>query len=78
MTMASMNSSLLILWVTFSTLAVIGVTGILVWAVRSRQFANQERARFLPLQSPPLEPAGADRPAKAAGQPGNQSTSQQV
>ena len=76
--MASMNSALLILWATFSTLAVIGVTGILVWAVRSRQFANQDRARFLPLQSPPLEQADPQRPANAAGQPINQSTSQQV
>ena len=41
----------LIMWLTFTVAATLGVCGVLIWAVRSRQFANQDRARFLPLMS---------------------------
>jgi hypothetical protein len=45
------QEALLLMWITFSVMAVLGVSGVLVWAVRSRQFANQTRARYLPLRS---------------------------
>jgi len=44
-------NALLIMWLTFTACAVLGVCGILVWAVRSRQFSRQNRARYLPLLS---------------------------
>jgi len=45
------NDALLILWIAFTAAATLGVSGVLVWAVRSRQFSNQNRARYLPLTS---------------------------
>lgn len=43
--------ALLTMWLVFSGMAILGVSGVLVWAVRSRQFFNQDRARYLPLTS---------------------------
>ena len=61
------DQALLIMWLTFTAMAVLGLSGVLVWAIRSRQFSNQNRARFLPLLSkiPPAEhttraPQGGD------------------
>ena len=45
------NDALLIMWIAFAAAATLGVSGVLVWAVRSRQFLNQDRARYLPLTS---------------------------
>jgi len=41
----------LIIWVTFSVLALVAIIAVLVWAVRSRQFSNQDHARYLPLEA---------------------------
>ena len=43
--------NLLIIWVTFTVMALIGLTAALIWAVRSKQFSNQNAARYLPLKS---------------------------
>jgi cbb3-type cytochrome oxidase maturation protein len=43
------GQALLIMWITFTVLAVVGMAAVLVWAVRARQFADQDRARHLPL-----------------------------
>ena len=61
------DTALLVMWLTFTAAAVLGVSGVLVWAVRSRQFSNQERARHLPLMSgipaeAPTATQGASRP----------------
>jgi nitrogen fixation-related uncharacterized protein len=45
------EANLLIVWVTFTVMALIGLTAALVWAVRSKQFSNQDAARYLPLKS---------------------------
>jgi nitrogen fixation-related uncharacterized protein len=45
------QAALLILWVTFTVVAVLGIVAALVWAVRTGQFSGQDRARHLPLQS---------------------------
>ena len=45
------NDALLIMWITFTGVAALGVIGVLIWAVRSRQFSNQDHARYLPLSS---------------------------
>jgi cbb3-type cytochrome oxidase maturation protein len=43
--------ALIIVWVTFAVLMLAAIVAVLVWAVRSRQFADQDRARYLPLES---------------------------
>jgi nitrogen fixation-related uncharacterized protein len=43
--------ALLTMWITFTVLACAGVCAVLVWAVRSGQFSDQNRARSLPLAS---------------------------
>lgn len=45
------QTSLLIMWITFSVLALSGVIAVFVWAVRTRQFANQQAARYLALKA---------------------------
>lgn len=39
------------LWIGFLLLMLAGIAGVFWWAVRNRQFADQERARYLPLES---------------------------
>ena len=43
------QNALLLIWVAFAVMALVGIAAVLVWAVRSRQFSDQDRARFLPL-----------------------------
>jgi cbb3-type cytochrome oxidase maturation protein len=45
------NSALLLTWIVFAAVALGGICAVIVWAVRSRQFANQDRARHLALWS---------------------------
>ena len=45
------HDALLIMWITFTGLAATGLSAVLVWAVRSRQFSRQDRARYLALWS---------------------------
>lgn len=42
---------LLVLWLVVTGLALIAMVMVIVWAVRSRQFSDQDRARYLPLDS---------------------------
>jgi nitrogen fixation-related uncharacterized protein len=51
MTLAWGPFSLLTVWITFTVVALIGMTAVLVWAVRAGQFGDQDRARRLPLDS---------------------------
>jgi nitrogen fixation-related uncharacterized protein len=53
------NAALLAVWIVFSALVLAGVVAVLVWAVRSGQFSQQDMARRLPLESgiPPDRPA---------------------
>ena len=46
-----MNVQLLIVWLTFTGLALAGTTAVLIWGIRTRQFRDQDRMRHLPLQS---------------------------
>jgi len=63
--MLSSNSALLVVWTVFSVLALAGIVAVLVWAVRARQFSNQDRARYLPLTSGiPKQPSGGGHEAK--------------
>jgi nitrogen fixation-related uncharacterized protein len=45
------QGALLLVWIAFLVLTLIGVFLILIWAVRARQFSGQDRARHLPLRS---------------------------
>ena len=58
---------LLAVWISFTVLALSGIIVVFVWAVRARQFSDQDRARHLPLRSniPPQESEGeaGDGPA---------------
>lgn len=45
------SSAFFFMWIGFLFLMIIGIACIFVWAIRTRQFSNQERARFLPLKS---------------------------
>ena len=54
------DAGLFIIWITFTVAALIGLCAVLVWAVRSRQFSNQDEARYLPLRSRIPEDAQAE------------------
>ena len=47
----SQQQQLLIVWLTFAVLGSAAVIVVLVWAVRTGQFAHQDRARRLPLEA---------------------------
>jgi hypothetical protein len=57
------QASLLLLWAIVAALGIAGASAVLVWAVRGRQFSDQDRARYLPfLGHPPDEPNRPDVP----------------
>jgi nitrogen fixation-related uncharacterized protein len=50
--MQAIDQSVLIgVWIGFTVLALVGIAAVLVWAVRSHQFRDQDRARYLALRS---------------------------
>jgi nitrogen fixation-related uncharacterized protein len=49
--MNTFESRLLIFWVAFSVLSVIALIPVIIWAVRSGQFADNAGAKYLPLKS---------------------------
>ncbi|WP_243369934.1 hypothetical protein [Geotalea sp. SG265] len=51
-------TAFLAMWLGFLCVMIAAITMALVWAVRSRQFSDQDRARYLPLRSgiPEREP----------------------
>jgi nitrogen fixation-related uncharacterized protein len=60
------ESGVLILWIVFAGVALAGIIAVLVWAVRTGQFSNQDAARYLALRSgippsrPNADPAGRE------------------
>ena len=60
-------TGLLILFVTLTGVALAAMVAVLVWATRTKQFSNQDEARYLPLKSGIPEPA-----ARSAGKPEHQ------
>ena len=55
------------IWTGLTVATVLLVTGLVAWAVRTRQFSNQNRARYLPLGEPP--PDAPARTKKAEKKP---------
>jgi nitrogen fixation-related uncharacterized protein len=54
--------TLLVMWTTYAMLGVLAYSAVFLWAVRTRQFSSEERARALPLECPaetPGEPEAA-------------------
>ena len=45
------GQTLLFMWIGFLLLMTCGITAFFLWAVRAGQFADQDRARYLALQS---------------------------
>jgi len=43
------SNTFLFMWTGFTVLMICCITGFFLWAVRSEQFEDQERARYLPL-----------------------------
>jgi hypothetical protein len=51
------GTALLILFVTLTGVALAAMVAALVWATRTKQFSNQDEARYLPLKSGIPKPA---------------------
>jgi cbb3-type cytochrome oxidase subunit 3 len=45
------GTGLLILFITFTAASLTAMVAVLVWAARTKQFSNQDEARYLPLKS---------------------------
>ena len=45
-------TTLIVMWSAVAVVGIAGASAVLVWAVRSRQFSDQDRARSLPLDEP--------------------------
>ena len=58
--------TLLTMWLMYTVFGTTFFSLVFLWAVRTRQFAGQDRARYLPLE--PLEPA--DTPKARVRWPG--------
>ncbi len=51
------------LWLSFLLTGIAMAVGVVIWAVKTRQFEEQERARYLPLDTP--DDLAAPPPVKA-------------
>ncbi len=58
-------NALLILFITFTAVALAAMAAALVWAARTKQFTHQDEARYLPLKSGIPEPAPRQAPRAA-------------
>ena len=61
MTIPQFHLQLLIVWVTVTVVILCGLTAVLIWAVRTRQFSNQDHARYLSLESGIPEEDGPEK-----------------
>lgn len=56
------SSAFLVIWIGFTGLMIVVVGLIFLWGIRTRQFADQDRARYLPLDSGvPEEQRGGEK-----------------
>jgi nitrogen fixation-related uncharacterized protein len=68
---------LLIVWLVVAVLGLIAIAIVIVWAIRGRQFSDQDRARYLALRAgipPDRQPADGARP-RGKSQDADRSTS---
>ncbi|HEY3307199.1 MAG TPA: cbb3-type cytochrome oxidase assembly protein CcoS [Desulfuromonadaceae bacterium] len=45
------DGAFLFMWIGFLLLMIVCIVAIFIWAIRTRQFSDQERARYLALHS---------------------------
>jgi nitrogen fixation-related uncharacterized protein len=41
----------LVFWLAFSAILISGIAAAVYWTFKNKQFSNQSRARYLPLES---------------------------
>jgi nitrogen fixation-related uncharacterized protein len=63
----AIDSLIGLIWLGFCAITSSIAIGFLVWAVRARQFGDQDHARYLPLESGDLE----DKPEEPENPEGN-------
>ena len=54
---------ILTMWNHYAVVGIIIFSLLFLWAVRSGQFRDQQRARYLPLDRPPEHEPEQDQPA---------------
>jgi cbb3-type cytochrome oxidase maturation protein len=59
--------ALLTIWVLYAVIGMVLLSVIFLWAVRSGQFRDQQRARYLPLESPPQDDKGVESASSDEG-----------
>jgi len=59
--------TLLVMWTVYAVFGVILYSLVFLWAVRTRQFSSEQRARRMPLEYPPA--VHSDVPPKARSWP---------
>lgn len=50
----------LAIWVDVAAMSLLGMAAALIWAVRAKQFRNQDYARYLPLKAAIPEKRASD------------------
>ena len=67
----------LAIWILYGIVGFVVASLLFIWAVRNRQFEDQERARYLPLREPESEP-GEESAQAGTHRGGGSKTGQQV
>lgn len=57
--------SLLAVWIIYTTVGMIGFGAVFVWAIRTRQFTELDRQRYIALNAEALPDSG-DRPGRVS------------
>ena len=63
----SISTTFALVWVAFTAATVLAVIPIAIWAIRSRQFSDQDHARYLPLRSAWPEDGDAETRTSRSG-----------
>ncbi len=58
----SMDSLFVVIWLGYFGIMIVAIAVVVWWAIRNKQFTDQDRARYIPLLSPPMEKY--DKPRK--------------
>ena len=61
---------ILMMWILYTVYGVLVFSLVFLWAVRARQFGDQDRARYLPLGDEVPAEGPEDTPPEAADQAG--------
>ena len=61
--------AVLIAWLVFAGISLAGLTMVLVWAIRTGQFKNQDRARYLALHDGVQQDCNTPAKKQSKGEP---------